>query len=429
MTSADLESRVRATLVEHARQAPPGAPLADRILAELDVPVLRPRHGWRTRTFPLLAAAAIAAVALAVVGVGDLRFGAAPERSGRAATRPAPSPHRRPQLSATPTVHALPLVAAPVRGVAGLRGFRATDATYYGEQDAWALGSARCSARSSRTCAALAATTDGGRSWHREALPAGVTAPGSTCGPGCVQGIRFANDRTGYLFGPQAFWTTSDGTTWTRQAGGAVALETLDGTVIRVDRTDETCRGRCAYRVSFAPVGAATWTPAAGLPPLTGDTVQLVRARSTAYLLVRDGTAGRLFHSGSGGAGWTPVPGCAGLRSVALGRGSLDLVCGNHLLVGAGTPAAHRVELPGGGSGVQVSAAGPSTLLAAGDMLYRSTDSGVSWQLALPHPADPVLGPPGFQTEKLGRWLTDGGRSIWTTVDGGRTWSGLAFSR
>ena len=74
----DLETRLRASLRDNARHAPPDGPLAERILAELDAPVLRPHRSWRTWTFPLLAAAAIAAVALTLAGVGADRDTAAP---------------------------------------------------------------------------------------------------------------------------------------------------------------------------------------------------------------------------------------------------------------------------------------------------------------------------------------------------------------
>lgn len=431
----DLEYRLRSSLAEHAADAPRGGPLADRILAELDAPVLRPRRGWRTWALPLLAAAAIAAVALALVGVGHIRYGTAPSKRHEAGTHAAVSPTTQPPPTARPSSAPTTLsqhgpVLPIFGGVAGLRGFRATDTTYFGDWDAWALGAARCRTGSAQTCPALAATTDGGSSWHRESLPSGISSPGTpdaTCAAGCVRGVRFANDHTGYLFGPRTFFMT-DGHGWAQQPGGAVAVETLDNTVVRVSLADDTCTGECRYEVSYSAVGATTWTAAGGLPALTGDGVQLVRAKGVSYLLVRTASGGRLYRSRSGGATWTAVPGCSELRSVALGRGSLDLLCANQLVVGADSPLSHRVDLPGG-SGMQVSAVGPGTLFAAGDALYRSTDGGATWQVVLDHPSDPASGPPGFQSETLGRWLTDGGRVIWTTTDGGRSWSGLAFSR
>jgi photosystem II stability/assembly factor-like uncharacterized protein len=425
MTPTDLEARLRMSLADHAGDAPPGGPLADRILAELDAPVLRPRRAWRTWTFPFLAAAAIAAVALAVVGLGTMRFSATPGTHNRAATHAVPSVRPSPPVSAAPYLQ--PRIGPVFGGVAGLQKFVAADTTFYGDSDAWALGSARCSAGSARTCAALAATTDGGWSWHRAALPGGVTVAHATCAAGCVQGVRFANDQAGYLFGPQTFFLF-DGQQWTQQPGGAIAVETLDNTVIRVSLTDDACTGTCRYQVSYSGIGATTWTAAAGLPALAGDGVQLVRTKGISYLLVRNGGTGRLYRSPSG-ATWTSVPGCVGLNGIALARAALYLQCETDLLVDPNTPSAYRTALPGGTSAVRVSAVGPHTLFAAADALYRSTDSGTSWQVVLDHPADPTLPPPGFQSESVGRWLTDGGRDIWTTTDGGRSWTGLAFSR
>ena len=120
----ELETRLRASLSENARHAPPGAPLADRILAELDAaPVLRPRGGWRTWTFPLLAAAAIAAVAFALVGVGAARHTAAPpiHPGTQAVSHPAPTVHLSTSAPSTPSPTATTCDAAPGHGFPRLR--------------------------------------------------------------------------------------------------------------------------------------------------------------------------------------------------------------------------------------------------------------------------------------------------------------------
>ncbi|HEY2297269.1 MAG TPA: hypothetical protein VGH43_06045 [Jatrophihabitans sp.] len=428
----DVETRLRAALAEHARHAPPGGPVADRILAELDAPVLRPRHGWRTWTFPLLAAAAIAAVALTLVGVSNIHFSASNNNAATqlpTVTRTPPSPSATSSV-ATPTTPAPQSTAAAVyQPIAGLPNFQAIDTTYYSDQRAWALGSADCSATNPQPCAALATSTDAGTSWHQLGLPNGLSIPLRTCPAGCVTGVRFATVQIGYLFGPSTFLVTTDGgANWSPIAGGAVAVETLNQTVIRVAKADPGCAGSCRYTVRYSDIDATTWH-AAQIPTLTGDSVQLLRTPGNAYLLVRQGGTGRLLHSTDGGAKWVTVPTCGQVRQVAVNTHSLNLLCGDQIRVDANTSSAKSVAGPGGGSVTELSAVGAHTLFVVSDRLWRSTDSGGTWHVVLNAPVGSDLGPPGFQSETLGRWINDGGRTVWTTRNGGATWSGVAFSK
>jgi hypothetical protein len=434
---SDLETRLREVLSERARQAPPGAPLAERILAELDAPVLRPQRGWRTWTFPLLAAAAVAAVIATVVGLSRVHFSSAPEPAGthtapHSSTATSPTP-----TSATPSTAAAPV---PVTRIAGLPHFQVIDTTYFGTDRSWALGAADCSSTDQRPCAALANTTDGGRSWHRLALPNGLTIPLQTCAASCVRGIRFATPSVGYLFGPSTLLITADGgASWMPAAGGAVAIETLDNTVIRVALHDPSCSDRCRFDLSSAPIGSDVWTPSA-LPEVTGQSVQLVRTAGSSYLLVRQGASptdarGVLYRSTDGGAGWTRIGAkYAGLRSEAVASdGSLYLVCttkaGTRLFrYGSTAPIGLAPGVTDVSGSVELTAADAKTLLLVADRLYRSTDGGHSWRVVLDHAPNSDLGPPAFEDATLGHWATDGGRVFWTTTDGGATWTETVFS-
>jgi photosystem II stability/assembly factor-like uncharacterized protein len=68
-------------------------------------------------------------------------------------------------------------------------------------------------------------------------------------------------------------------------------------------------------------------------------------------------------------------------------------------------------------------AAGRAQEAAAG--LSRSTDGGASWHRV----AGPDLGVSfvGFESPTVGRVVTDGGRSIWTTTNAGKTWTEKVF--
>ncbi len=414
----DIETRLRASLQHNARQAPPGAPLADRILAELDAPVLRPRAGWRTWTFPLLAAAAIAAVALALVGIGNSGHGAAPAVSPGAShtfsAQPRPTP--TPTPTTAPHTTRLPLLA-----MGGVRGFRAADTTYVGTDRIWALGHAACG---QGTCLAMVHSADSGHTWQRVPIPS-VAATS----------VRFANAQTGFLFGPQVLERTSDGGAhWTPDAGGADALETLNDTVIKVSSSGQSCNGSCQFHVSYAPLGTSTWTDST-IAPIRGYSVQLLRANGISYLLVRTTdpvlpeAQGQLYRSSDGGASWHRSRACTHLRSAALSAdGTLDLLCDKSILVDADTDSAHSVPQSLGQS-AGIAAVDAHTIILVGDTLYRSTDGGVVFNTVLDRTTLGNLGPPGFQNDKVGRWLDDGGRTLWTTTDAGAHWTGAAFSR
>ena len=103
-------------------------------------------------------------------------------------------------------------------------------------------------------------TTDGGVTWHGMKPPPSANVPMLVCEDPCIQDIRFATDQIGYAYGPSAFFMTTDGgVTWQRAPGGADALETLDGNVIRVvDQVGGGCVPGCDYNVETAPIGSTT---------------------------------------------------------------------------------------------------------------------------------------------------------------------------
>jgi photosystem II stability/assembly factor-like uncharacterized protein len=64
----------------------------------------------------------------------------------------------------------------------------------------------------------------------------------------------------------------------------------------------------------------------------------------------------------------------------------------------------------------------PATILvAAGTGLSRSTDGGRSWA-AVPDVTGRISFV-GFESDRVGRAVADDGRTIWTTRDGGASWT------
>lgn len=461
----DIEAALRASLTEHARHAPAAGVLADRIIGYVDLlpPARERRLGrqWRTWTLSLVAAGSMAAVAAALVGVTQFRHNADHKPPAVPITSTAPTPTPSPTAPATRSTAPNPPPATHVTPKeVSLTHFQAIDLTFVGTENGWALGTADCLNGSGGPCAAMVRTTDGGATWHGMKPPP-ANVPLLVCAAPCIQHIRFATSQIGYAWGPSAFFMTTDGgVNWQRQPGGADALETLDGNVIRVvDQAGGGCVPGCDYNVQTAPIGSATWR-SIDLPGTydNGSTtgVALVRVGNRAFIEVfghpagggRDATS-LLYTSTDDGMSWTrhgePCPQSPGHEAdgsaiVAAADGSVVVLC-----VPRGAPAPSFTTVSSDGS-APFRASGPlpadaadSGLLGAASQqvqfvlsttaLYRSADVGQTWQ-SVPAvtvgPGEPIF--VGFESASVGRVVTDTGRAIWTTRNAGLTWTQHPFS-
>ncbi|MDT4938162.1 MAG: Sortilin, neurotensin receptor 3 [Pseudonocardiales bacterium] len=442
MTDHDFEERLRATLSAQATHAPDHHPVVQQVLHDVEVRRARPVPRWRAWTVPLVAAGAVAAVAAAVVGVENFH----------------PSAHHAPpatQVTPPPTISTAPAPTSPaprstathpvVPNTLGLTNFTVSDLTWVGPDSGWALGTADC-LRSTGTCVAMARTTDG-KTWHSVPNPPVNIGNVNGCAAPCATEVRFANDQIGYVFGLSTFFMTTDGgASWHRQPGGASALETLDGNVIRVSTS---CSPGCPYLVQTAPIGTTSWATRAlpGSQPNMATGAVLVRVAGSSYLDVFGHVSGGasnatsvFFISNDGGATWVdkgePCPqtggGTAGNEvdstRIAAGGSSLAMICTprgsttSFAIVSSDGGMAYRRGaglLAGAG---QLAVSGPTLLAGTTTGLYRSTDSGDTW-----HQVDvPGLGSPrwlGFETPAEGRVVSADGSTIWTTRDAGAHWS------
>lgn len=355
--------------------------------------------------------------------------------SSRAAS-PTPTPASPSTPSRVPTTH-----PAPVPRQGSLSGLQVADLTFVGP-DGWALGTAGC-LHGSGLCPVLAHSTDNGRSWR--AVP---SAPG-----GGATNIRFATDRIGYAYGRAAFFMTTDGgRSWQREPGGADALETLDGNVIRVVDPGN-CPPGCTYSIETAPVGATGWHSVT-LPGRQGGgvSVQLVRTGRLSALAVYGHTSGGapsahtvLFTSRDDGASWVrrgePCPQQPASASDPHGEvdgsalssaadGSISVLCtprgqgGSQFTVTSSDGGAHfqpgSKRALGAATISAFAAASASTLIVSSDDTYRSTDSGRHFSRAAVSPG--MLGWAGFASATIGHAISIERRTIWTTTDAGRTW-------
>jgi photosystem II stability/assembly factor-like uncharacterized protein len=316
-----------------------------------------------------------------------------------------------------------------------LHDVRVVDATFVGPEDGWLLATADC-AGGSGTCTAMLRTSDGGAHWTDTAPPPADVPGVGDCADPCVEHLRFATTQIGYAFGPGfLFMTTDGGTHWTKQLGGAEALEALDGNVIRVRPVIAGCTLGCTYSVETSLIGSTRWRPR---QQVTAYQLALVRGGHDAYVLTLPHTSGNavnvLYRSTDDGRSWSVAADpCARdgeqiyTSAIAAGSGGdLSVLCPfgpdqSFVAVSTdrGSSFTARGTLPG--SGADEIAGDPGTvLLAAGDGLWghatgavRSTDGGVSWQRV------PGINGRiewlGFESATVGHIVSADGRTIWTT--------------
>lgn len=443
-----FDAILRRTLddVAAATQSPVG--LADRLIA--DVPTARvikfPRRGrW---TLPLLAAAVIVALAVAATLVAT---------SGRNAhhVRPAHSTSVAPPPRPAPVPH-----------------FRAADIAFSDQQHGWALGDAQCSAGTKTNCPTLLATTDGGASWRRVAVPAGLvsTADGGSCGSNgdvagpCVDKVLFANASDGYLWSlHEIFSTTDGGRHWQRYVDpardwdGAAQLVVTGSVAVRLAPIHQ-CSSGCAGAVETAPIGTTDWRVTTPPHVQVGLYSSALATRGSAVYLFAGGAEADPspgIYRSSDGQDWTLI---ARTACGAVPHGGEDpfsppdsVVADDGALVAdcLGVPRSSiRVAPPGTttfsaprrlprGDSLTVLAASTEQRIVVADTAYLdpgnqlqatfyvTTDGGRTWKRT----AALVVSGGGarFPSGPFGYAVAAGGSGYYLTTDGGIRWRHLTF--
>jgi hypothetical protein len=276
-----------------------------------------------------------------------------------------------------------------------------------------------------------------------------------------VTNIRFATENIGYAFGPDAlFMTTDAAATWQRLSGGAAALETLNGNVIRVAAVPAGCGAPgCAYAVQTAAIGSTSWRPSSlSHATTTGMStgVQLSRTAGVAVLAVFGHPAGgastatsAVYTSTDNGATWLPRGepcqgvGIAGVQAendtVAVTTApdnSVSALCqqrtsgSERVVTSTDEGASWR---PGGSANLKYATALAATsahslVVVDAATVYYSTDAGGSWRPGFHVAGFPTLVLIGFESASTGRVVQQGDIDppdylIWTTRDGGANWT------
>ena len=146
------------------------------------------------------------------------------------------------------------------------------DWTWVNDDHGWALVRRPCG---KTVCVGLRETVDGGRTWTSLPAPdaldtrAQTDRSASCTARPCLSSVRFATPKIGWLFGPALFQTKDGGHTWTRIPGEPVlVVEAANGLAMRVTTTDRTyrdCWRGCNYRIDRMQLGSSSWER---LPPV-----------------------------------------------------------------------------------------------------------------------------------------------------------------
>jgi hypothetical protein len=351
------------------------------------------------------------------------------------------------------------LVSAATSPAASSRrlAFKPAAVSFISPRRGWVLGASGCPA-----CAAVHATTDGGRTWN--ALPSPrAQLPFEHPSSGDVGDIAFADSRNGFLFGPALLVSHDGGGSWRREVLPPVqALGVGAGYAFAL--TQRVAQG--GVRLWRARIGHDRWSPlslpnaAAARLTISDSSVVQLAVEGKTLLVLRPGDMGpspthfgRLWASNDAGAHWLTrtVPcergdGGAALITIALGHPGTWLIdcfddmqssqaqnTQHHLYrtVNAGTswirlpdPTRHNEPdlLTDGGTG-QIFLA---TVGGAGDTLVGSLDNGHHWKL-LTHDGGSFFGWADlrFVTRKVGFVVGPthyAPEHLYRTDNAGRTW-------
>jgi len=468
-----FEREVRASL-----RASAAGPAPDELLARIGAIPSRepsPRAGVRglrsvARLAVNLAAAAVVVIAVAALIVsrngGNLPAGGQPTGSGSVATPGAsavPSaasamPSAASSAIAPSAAIAAPSATPPVASTSpvppatpiastSLLGLSPASVTFVSPDDGWVLGTGTCS---SAPCAAIARTADGGRTWAKVSAPHASIVPGGGQGAPGISGLRFADARNGWAFGPDLWATHDGGATWARltipglPADAAIfALASAHGTVhaVVLDGQD--------YRVASSPVGADDFRlgpvrVAVGAGPVPA--VQQVLSGAAGWMIENDRTVvgGARLVNGAWVA-WQPP--CADVVGPAFlaASSSTELAAACDVGLWGTSTGDHLYLSHDGGStfvesgaavplqmAAQVASASPSVIVvggsdATGAVLVATFDGGRTW-IIVARLGAVTIADLGFTTAAQGVVITapaGGPASLLMTRDGGRTWAAV----
>jgi len=266
--------------------------------------------------------------------------------------------------------------------------FAASSVTFVSTNTGWVIGQAgtpgHCGPPKAYDCTSVAATNDGGTTWH--GVPAPVT--GAPDGGTGVSQIRSLDGVSAWAFGPQLYATHDGGRHWAvvpTHGMRVIGLETVSHMVFAVwaqcASTGADFAADCTtFSLYSSPAGHDDWSP---VPGATG--MQATGGAPGSAQLVLTGTTGYLMTPGGQLVGG-PVTRPARWRTVTTLAGfPVPLPCAP----GAGETGGHPLQamLASTGPGLVLLCAGQASGNQQAKSLYYSADGGRSWSPAGTAPA------------------------------------------
>ncbi len=346
--------------------------------------------------------------------------------------------------------------AGPAQGASAR--FAPLSASFVSATEGLVLGATPCA---TGTCAALAATSDGGRSWTSEpAPPAPVASPptGTSAVPADAVGTVLFTRASDYAYGPGLWATTAGPGHWQAlHPGGPVLDVAVDaGTAWAVVASCWSMNPGClapSLRLERARVGTNTWQVVTGIGGFSD--ARLLFGGATGWVAMwprRPLAAVTIWRTTDAGTSWSRMPDpcyrpswAIDLAELASPGGStlFELCAGNP---GAGQEEKQVLESTDGGISTRpvgtaplegltqaFAAPSPSLLVLAASsgagFLDRSADAGRHWAVTTLDDGGAGLSGLSFVSPSVGV-VVDGrpttGPSpdrLLMTHDGGRTWS------
>jgi photosystem II stability/assembly factor-like uncharacterized protein len=261
--------------------------------------------------------------------------------------------------------------------------FAAASVTFVSTSTGWVIGQAgtpgQCGPPNAYICTSVAATNDGGSTWH------GVPAPvaGAPDGGTGVSQIRSLDGVSAWAFGPQLYATHDGGQHWAKiptNGMRVIDLETVNGIAFAVwarcaGPGTDFAAGCTSFSLYSSPAGQDDWSPVPGVTGLqasggTPASAQLVLTGTRGYLM----TPGGQLISG-------PVTRPARWRTVTTPQGTpAALPCAPGAAETGGHPL--RAMLASTGPGLALLCADQASGNRQAKTLYYSADGGRSWSPA-----------------------------------------------
>src|SRR5215467_6530478 len=297
----------------------------------------------------------------------------------------------QPTHSTTPSPSPSPSSPSPSATAAGLppvpANFAPSSVTFVSTGVGWVIGQAgtpgQCTGPNPNICTSLAATSNGGATWH--GIPAPVAGPPD--GARGVSVVRSLNGADGWAFGPQLYATHNGGQTWIRidtHGMRVTDLETVSGRAFAVwarctGTGPDFAAGCTSFSLYSTPAGLDQWSPVPGVTGLTSSVITGAQPTASSAQLVLTGSRGYLL-APNGAVYSGPVTSTVGWQP-ALDHGTPETGCG---LPGPAQPNGVPSEsmLAATGTGLVELCSGQSKSGPQGKVLVYSPDGGQTWQPA-----------------------------------------------